>query len=76
MHHQKSTIVAALTVALASGACNRDAVPSRDAAKTQASRDVDRSAELQRQREEEISRLDKRVADVERKYAEKNQKAI
>jgi chromosome segregation ATPase len=35
---------------------------------------VDRTAELRRQHEDEIARLDSRVADIERKYTEKESK--
>jgi len=74
MHYGKvmSTGIVALTLAV--GACNRDRGESRTAdVPDRAAANVDRTAELQRQRADEISRLDKRVADIERKYSEANE---
>lgn len=62
---------------LTAGACNRDAGESRDTtAREEQKPTVDRAAELQRERDEEISRLDNRVGDIERDYAEANQKVV
>src|SRR5688572_680237 len=73
MPRTSAAIVGLFAVALAAGACKRDTAEPRDE-----SVDVstDRAAELQRQRDDEISRLDQRVADVEREYAEKQQKVV
>ena len=75
MHYRHAAVVGALTVALAAGACKRDAAEVRDESVAVA-RDADRAAELQRERDDEITRLDKRVADVEREYAEAKQKVV
>lgn len=72
MHYRSAAIIGILAVALAGGACQRDAVePTAEVA-----RDADSSADLQRQRDEEITRLDQRVADVEREYTEASQKVV
>jgi len=65
-----------VALALAAGACNRDASESRDTTREERPPAVDRAAELQRDRNEEISRLDKRVSDIERDYAQANQKVV
>src|SRR6187402_3342516 len=76
MRYRQAAIIGALAAfGLATGACNRDVAQSRNA-NAEVSRDADRAADLQRQRDQEISRLDQRVADVERKYAEANQKVV
>jgi hypothetical protein len=75
MHHGKVIIVATFALALLSGACNRDVDKSRDTATSEDGADsVDRAAELQRERTDEIARLNMRVTDIEREYGEKNQK--
>ena len=73
MHTHNVAIVGVFAVALGAGACTRDAVESRTET---ANVDVagERAAELRRQREDEVSRLDRRVAEVEREYAEAKQK--
>jgi hypothetical protein len=73
MHYRDAAIIGALAVALAAGGCKREAAEVREET-AEASRDADRAVELQRQRDEEITRLDQRVADVEREYAEARQK--
>ena len=75
MRYRHGAIVGALAVALAASGCKRDAAEVRDET-ADASRDADRAAELQRQRNDEITRLDQRVADVEREYAEAKQKVV
>jgi hypothetical protein len=75
MHYTHAAIVGALAVALAAGACQRDAAEVRDET-AEAARDGNRAVELQRQRDEEITRLEERVAEVEREYAEAKQKVV
>jgi len=76
MRYRQAAIIGTLAASvLGAAACSRDAAESKQA-NAEVSRDVDRAADLQRQRDEEISRLDQRVADVERKYAEANQKVV
>lgn len=75
MHYCKFTIVATLASALLSGACNRDASESRDTVVDEGrAGNADRAAELQRERNDDIARLNTRVTEVERDYAEANQK--
>lgn len=75
MHYRHAAIVGAIAVALAAGGCKRDAAEVREET-ADASRDADRAAELQRERDDEITRLDQRVAEVEREYAEARQKVV
>jgi hypothetical protein len=72
MHYRHAAVMGTLAVVLVAGACNRDAAESPNSATV----DAERAAELQRQRDEEISRLDQRVTDAEREYAEKTQKVV
>ena len=77
MHYGKvmSTGIFALTLAV--GACNREAGESRTAtARDETPATADRAAELQRQRADEISRLDTRVAEIEREYTNANEKVV
>ena len=75
MHYGKVTIVATLAGALLSGACSRDVGESRDTVPGEGRADnADRTAELQRERNEEIARLNMRVTEIEREYSEANQK--
>jgi archaellum component FlaC len=77
MHYQNLATIGIVALVLAAGGCNRDVGESRDtAAREERIPAEDRAAELQRERNEEISRLDKRVADIERDYAEANQKVV
>jgi archaellum component FlaC len=75
MHNGKVTIIAALALSLVSGACNRGASESRDATLgEEKATNADRVAELQRERNEDIARLNERVTKIEREYFEANQK--
>jgi archaellum component FlaC len=74
MSYGKLTIVGVLAPALMVGACNRADEP-RDAAQQQAPA-ADVAAERQQERNEEIARLDQRVAEIEREYSEANQKVV
>jgi hypothetical protein len=75
MHYQNMATIGIVALALAAGGCNRDVGESRDTtAREERTPNVDRTAELQRERNEEVSGLDKRVADIERDYAQANQK--
>ena len=76
MHCQNMATIGIVALALAAGACNRDASESRDTTREERPPAVDRARELQRDRNEEISRLDKRVSDIERDYAQANQKVV
>jgi chromosome segregation ATPase len=75
MHKGKITITAALALSLVSAACDRGAGESRDATVAEESaKNADRTAELQRQRNDDIARLNERVTEIEREYSEANQK--
>ena len=71
-HSRMITVVGALALTFAAGACNRDAtvVEQRNLPVTDAPRPVDRATELQQQRLEELTKMDDRVASIERNYAE------
>jgi len=76
MRYRNMATVGIVALALAAGGCNRDVGESRDTTREERPPAVDRAAELQRDRNEEISRLDKRVSDIERDYAQANQKVV
>lgn len=73
MHYRKLMIVGFIAPALVAGACNRD--ESRDSVvRDRAANTAEDAAKQQQARDEDISRLDKRVAEIEREYTEANQK--
>src|SRR5918996_898147 len=75
MQYRRVVTISALALALAAGACNRETSESRGTtAPEERSPNVDRTAELQRERDNEITRLNDRVAEVEREYTEASQK--
>ena len=76
MHYGKAATIATVALTLAAGACNREVSESREAAREEPRPNPDRTAELQRERDGEISRLDNRVTEIEREYAEANQKVV
>jgi hypothetical protein len=72
MHIKMITAVSASALMLGLGACSREAtVERRDPAATEATREVDRTVELQRHRDLELSKMDDRIAALERSYEEK-----
>jgi hypothetical protein len=72
MRYGKLMTAGIVAPALLIGACNRNPEPvASDTATT-----ADAAAQNQQQRDEEISRLDQRVAEIERDYAEANQEVI
>jgi hypothetical protein len=73
MHYPKAATVSAVVLTLAAGACNRDVAESREPTTRT---EPDRAAELQQKRNDDISQLDKRVVEIERDYAEANQKVV
>jgi DNA repair exonuclease SbcCD ATPase subunit len=75
MHDGKVTMVATLVLALVAAQCNRDVRESRDSnVGEERAGSADRVAELQRERNDEITRLSERVTEIEREYGEANQK--
>jgi cytochrome c556 len=73
MHHRMITAVGLLTLAVGMGACRREATvePRNQTATRPPAPQVDRASELQRQRDQELAKMDERVASLERKYQEK-----
>jgi cytochrome c556 len=73
MNQRLITAVGVLTLALAAGGCRREAsVEPRDhSTAAEPGRTVDRAAELQRQRDQDLAKMDDRVAALERQYQEK-----
>ena len=71
MHYGRVVGVGVLALGLAAGACNRHPAESRD----QTAPAVDHRADLQHERDQQISELDNRVAHIEHEYAEANEKA-
>jgi hypothetical protein len=62
-----------VALTLGTGACRREAIVERHdtAAATETTRDVDRTVELQRHRDLELSKMDDRVAALKRAYEDK-----
>ena len=72
MRYGTVVTIGSLALTLAGAACNRPAnVRDETAARTEPARPVDRTAEIQRQHEDEIAKLDSRVAEIDRKYTDK-----
>jgi hypothetical protein len=67
MRYAKTAIAGSLALLLA-GACNRESVDNRT--REEPPPTAERAEDLQRERNDDISRLEKRVVDVERKYTE------
>lgn len=65
--------IGAVVLAVGAGGCNRPAQETRDEAKADAAKVVDAEAEARRQRDAEVSRLNERLAGIERDYAAKNE---
>jgi hypothetical protein len=71
MSRQKLLIGGALALALAAGACNRDAKDTRKEAIKEDVKVADKAAAVEKERSDEITRLSDRVAQLERAYSEK-----
>ena len=67
MQHGQLITIGALAFAVGAGACNREPAESRTATPEV---EGSRTAELQRERDEEITRFDERLREVEREYGE------
>jgi hypothetical protein len=74
MHYRDLPTIGVVALALTAGACERNVSSSRDTTVREEATNPDRKAEIQRERDQDISRLEARVAEVERDYAEANQK--
>ena len=73
MRYGKFMIVGIIAPALLVGACNKRGDSQEPAVRDEAAR-TDEAAQRQQERAEEISRLDKRVVEIEREYSEATQK--
>src|SRR5438132_3056335 len=73
MYHRMITAVGLLTLAVAIEGCSREGTvePRDQAAAPALPRQVDRASELQRQRDQDLAKMDDRVAALERTYQEK-----
>ena len=65
--------VIAVSVGIGIAGCNRAAQETRDEAKETAAEVADATVEAQRQRDAEVSRLQERVAEIEREYLAKSE---
>ena len=74
MHYRDLPTIGAVVLALTAGACERNVAGSRDTTAREEATKPDRTAEIQREHDQDISRLDARVAEIERDYADANQK--
>ena len=75
MLNGKVTIVATLVLAVVAAQCRRDVRESRDSNVGEGrAGSADRVAELQRDRNDEITRLSERVTEIDRDYGQANQK--
>lgn len=72
MGRYTTLIGGALALALATGACNRDAKDTRKEAVKEDAKVVDKAAAVEKERNDEIANLNDRVARLERDYAEKS----
>jgi DNA repair exonuclease SbcCD ATPase subunit len=75
MHYSKLMMVGLVAPALVLGACNRRP-ESREPARNEATQTADEAAKGQQERADDISRLDKRVAEIEREYDKANEKVV
>ncbi len=73
MHYPKVATIGIFVVTLVAGACSRDVAETRDST---IRTEPDRSAELQQKRNDDISKLDNRVVEIERDYAKANEKVV
>ena len=77
MHYRDLPTIGIVVLALTAGACERNLSGSRDTtAREEAKANPDRAADIQRDHDQDISRLDSRIADIERDYAKANEKVV
>jgi chromosome segregation ATPase len=74
MRYRTLVFVGIVAPALLSGACNRAPDSEGPAVRDEAASTADAAAKRQQERAEDISRLDQRVAEIEREYTEANEK--
>jgi hypothetical protein len=73
MRYGKLMMVGIVAPALLVGACNRRGESTEPAVRDEAASTADAAAKRQQERDDDISRLDKRVVEIEREYTEANQ---
>jgi archaellum component FlaC len=71
-HNTLTLIGGALALALATGACNRDANDTRKDAIEEDAKVADKAAAVEKERNDEIARLNERVAQLERDFNNKS----
>jgi hypothetical protein len=71
MQKYGTVAVGVLTLALGASSCGRDTSVEQRAATPAATPTVDRAAEVQRQRDQDLAKLDERLASLERDYDER-----
>jgi len=76
MHYSKLMMVGLVAPALVLSACNRRPESREPAARNEATQTADEAAKRQQERAEDISRLDKRVAEIESEYTKANEKVV
>jgi chromosome segregation ATPase len=76
MQYRNLMIVGVVAPALVVGACNKRGESRDSVVHDRAASTADDATKAQQQREEDISRLDKRVVEIEREYTEANQKVV
>jgi archaellum component FlaC len=74
MRYGKLVIVGVVASTLLFGACNRNPESRASVVRDEAANTADAAAKHQQERNDEIARLDQRVAEIEREYVEANQK--
>jgi DNA repair exonuclease SbcCD ATPase subunit len=76
MRYAKLMIVGIVAPAVLVGACNRRGESPDPAVRDETATAADPAKRQQQERDQDISRLDQRVAEIEREYAEANQEVV
>ena len=76
MRYSKLMMVGVVAPALVLGACNRRPESREPTVRDQATQTADEAAKRQQERAEDISQLDKRVAEIESEYTKANEKVV
>ena len=76
MRYSKLMMVSVVAPALVLGACNRRPESREPTVRDQATQTAEEAAKRQQERAEDISRLDKRVAEIESEYTKANEKVV
>src|SRR5262245_57132915 len=76
MHYSNVMIVWRVAPALVLSACNRRPESRDTAVSNKATHTADEAEKRQQERADDITRLDKRVAEIEREYEKANEKVV